>query len=280
MTLGNKIKEIRKRKNITQSALCQGKITRNMLSAIENDKASPSLETLRFIALALEVPLSFLVSDDDSVFFYKKAEKIKAIRDHYKEKRYKKCIDAALGLGDTDDEISYILASCHFELAKQSVLDGSLSSAKKHLELFDKHSKETVYINERANILFKLYSAVATNIKAPLLELDPEDFERSISSQFDIDFYNYIKSNTTHNYSEPIFSKHMAAKKHIKDLKYRQALTLLHEIESEKSKKNYNAYAILNLYSDIEYCYKQLADFENAYKYSTKRMTLMEQFES
>ena len=52
------------------------------------------------------------------------------------------------------------------------------------------------------------------------------------------------------------------------------------KIEAAKSKKNYNAYLVLNLYTDIEYCYKQIADFENAYKYSTKRMTLMEQFDS
>ena len=50
MTLGNKIKEIRKRKNITQSALCQGKITRNMLSLIENGVSLPSLASLVYLA--------------------------------------------------------------------------------------------------------------------------------------------------------------------------------------------------------------------------------------
>ncbi len=280
MTLGQKIKTERKKKKITQSVLCKGKITRNMLSAIENDKASPSLDTLRFIALSLEIPLSYLISEDEDIFFYRKAEKINIIREYFKTNKFKKCIDVALSLGELDDEISYILSISYFELAKQAVLDGSLLSAMKYFDAFQLYSSKTVYSNDKTNVLATLYLAVAKNIKAPLLELDTENFESSINCQYDLEFYNFIKGNLTYNYSDPILSKHITAKVYIKELKYKQALTLLHEIEAAKSKKNYNAYLVLNLYTDIEHCYKQIADFENAYKYSTKRMTLIEQFNS
>ena len=50
MNLGEKIKNLRISKNITQSALSGAKITRNMLSQIENGKAMPS-ENAAFILL-------------------------------------------------------------------------------------------------------------------------------------------------------------------------------------------------------------------------------------
>lgn len=280
MTLGQKIRTERKKKKLTQNDLCKDRITRNMLSSIENDKASPSLETLRFIALSLEVPISYLVSEDEDIFFYKKSEKINLIREHFGSARYKKCIDAALSIGEVDDEIAYILSISYYELGKQAVLDGSLSSALKYFDYFKLYSGKTVYSNDKAEILVNFYSAIAKNIKAPMLELDTNNFESSINTRYDLEFYNFIKSNSAYGYTDPILSSHITAKTYIKEFKYLKALELLHEIEAVKSKKNYNAYLVLNLYTDIEYCYKQIADFENAYKYSTKRMTLMEQFDS
>ena len=50
MTLGQKIKNARKSKRITQDRLAKGKITRNMISRIESGKANPSLETIKHIA--------------------------------------------------------------------------------------------------------------------------------------------------------------------------------------------------------------------------------------
>ena len=58
MTLGQKIKKIRVDKKLTQASLCNGKITRNMLSEIECDKASPSLATLKYIAQRLDVSIA------------------------------------------------------------------------------------------------------------------------------------------------------------------------------------------------------------------------------
>ena len=280
MTLGQKIKSARQAKKITQASLCQGKITRNMLSAIENDKATPSLETLRFLSLSLELPLSYLVSEGEDLFFYLKAERIGAIKEYLADKKYKKCIDLALTLGDEDDEIAYILATAYFELGRQSVLDGSLTSATEYLLLSKKYSEKTVYLTERASLLSPLYLAVAKNIKSPLLELEPLEFENGIIDSYDINFYKFILQDRDFHYSEPVFAKHMKAKGLIRERKYKEALLYLQETENLKSQKNYNAYAVLSLYSDMENCYRQLGDFEGAYKYSTKRLTLIEQFNS
>ncbi len=280
MTLGQKIKEIRKSKKITQEALTSGRITRNMLSAIENDKASPSLDTLKFIALSLEVPVSYLVSDSDNLFFYKKAEKVEVIKTLFHEKKYKKCVEAIKSLSDTDDEISYMLAISYYNLGKESTLSGSLKSAKQFIALAEKEAEKTVYISEDIKAQSKLYLAVATNIKAPLLELDCEMFEKDVLCSYELDFYKFISGDTSHKFNEPLFLLHTNAKEFIKERRYATALQILKEIENKKNANNYNAYHVLILFTDMENCYRQLADFENAYRYSAKRLALMEAFDT
>ena len=88
MTLGEKIKSARKRLNITQSELCTNVITRNMLSSIERGKASPSLSTLNYISSVLKLPISYLISDEDDLFFYEKKDSIDKIKSAFAESKY------------------------------------------------------------------------------------------------------------------------------------------------------------------------------------------------
>ncbi|HFJ9440050.1 transcriptional regulator [Bacillus sp. AFS094611] len=64
-TLGEKIKALRKEKKLTQTDLAGSKLTKSMLSQIENGKATPSMKTLQYIAEKLECEASFLLEDDD-----------------------------------------------------------------------------------------------------------------------------------------------------------------------------------------------------------------------
>ncbi len=280
MTLGQKIKSARKSKKITQAALCSDKITRNMLSAIECDKAMPSLDTLKFIAAALNLPITYLLSSDDNLFFYQKMEMIPKIKENFANSRYKKCVELISALDGSDDEIAYILTICCFMLGRAAVLDGSLKSAAEYLERAKEQARLTVYNTDREEVLSELYLAIAKNIKTPMLELDQKKFEENTKKLCDSDFYKYILQDTSYIFSEKNFAKHLGAKELIKSMRIQEALVLMKEIESEKSQKNYNAYLILNLYNDMENCYKRLGDFENAYKYAVKRMTLIEEFKS
>jgi transcriptional regulator with XRE-family HTH domain len=65
LTLGQKIKAIRKEKGLTQAELVEDRITRNQLSLIENGINNPSISTLEFIAQRLSVPMSYFLSNDD-----------------------------------------------------------------------------------------------------------------------------------------------------------------------------------------------------------------------
>lgn len=65
MTLGEKIKEMRKERGYTLVELADGKITKGMLSLIENNKSKPSMDTLEYLAGKLGVSVSFLTQQGD-----------------------------------------------------------------------------------------------------------------------------------------------------------------------------------------------------------------------
>lgn len=65
MTLGQKLKQARLARGMTQSQVVGDRITRNMLSQIENDLASPSVGTLEYLASVLNVRLSWLLADEE-----------------------------------------------------------------------------------------------------------------------------------------------------------------------------------------------------------------------
>ena len=64
MELAQKLKQARLDAGLSQKALCGDRITRNMLSQIENGSARPSMDTLRYLAGQLGKPLSYFLEDD------------------------------------------------------------------------------------------------------------------------------------------------------------------------------------------------------------------------
>lgn len=64
MELSQKLKQARLDAGLSQKALCGDRITRNMLSQIENGSARPSMDTLRYFAQQLGKPLSYFLEED------------------------------------------------------------------------------------------------------------------------------------------------------------------------------------------------------------------------
>ena len=65
MSIGARIKQLRKDRKLTQTDLTEGFLTKGLLSLIENDKSAPSMETLEHIASKLSVSMSYLTQDGD-----------------------------------------------------------------------------------------------------------------------------------------------------------------------------------------------------------------------
>ncbi|WP_020007580.1 helix-turn-helix domain-containing protein [Salinicoccus albus] len=65
MTLGERIKNLRKSQKLTLATLAGDEITKGMLSLIENDKSKPSMETLQYLAKRLDVSIGYLTQEGD-----------------------------------------------------------------------------------------------------------------------------------------------------------------------------------------------------------------------
>ncbi len=280
MTLGEKIKKARISQKITQKELAGDKITRNMLSQIENGKATPSLETLNYVADALKLPLAYFFSENDDSFLYEKAALINNIYKAFSSGEYKYCIKLIKRLNKKDDELYLILTTSHFELGKRSFSSGALLSAKENFELAKEYSEKTVFNTNHMTSIMPMYMAIIKNVQAPLLEFDIPEYQNGLYETFDYEFFKYLTLDYDYSYKNKIFKKHLDAKLLIKERNYPEALNLLLDLAEESIKKSYNAFAVFNIYSDIENCYKQLYDFENAYRFATKRLSLLEGFKT
>ena len=62
MTLGERVRQTRLARGMTQKALAGTQITRNQLSLVENDQAQPSLRTLEYLAEQLGVEPGWLLT--------------------------------------------------------------------------------------------------------------------------------------------------------------------------------------------------------------------------
>jgi transcriptional regulator with XRE-family HTH domain len=67
MTLGTKLRTIRKERSISQKSLAEkAGIANSTLCDIENDRSNPSLKALEKITAALDVPISSIFLDTNS----------------------------------------------------------------------------------------------------------------------------------------------------------------------------------------------------------------------
>lgn len=64
--IGQKIKEARKEKKMTQEELADKNISRSLISLIENDLSYPSMQTLEYLSVKLDKHISYFLVEDDT----------------------------------------------------------------------------------------------------------------------------------------------------------------------------------------------------------------------
>ena len=278
--IGEKIKKRRLEKGITQSLLVSDKITRSMLSLIESGKATPSIETAAYLCRELDLPLSYLFSKDNDLFYYEKKAKIDYAKELYVKGNYEHCISVLSSLSSSDDETEYLLAMSYYKLGRDKAIKGSLVSAAKMLNSAISISKNTIYDTSEISICAPIYLAISNNIDSPLLEFDAKAYSTAHTEAFDYEFYKYMILDFDFEYKNETLRLHMEAKALLKKYDYMQAISKLSQIEVFKNSEDYNAFVFFGIYTDLESAYKQIGDFENAYRYASKRLSLLTAFKS
>jgi len=272
--IGKRIKERRLSLGMTQSSITDGYMTRNMLSLIESGNALPSLETAEYLAKKLDVSLSYLLEDTPKGQSSQKEKTAKKVRELYAASDYKSILDLLETFDDWDTELSYVCAYSAFNYAKILTKNGSFEEALKYLNLAIEKSNETIYDTSAIKAAVPLYFAIATNVQSPLLELDIDTYEKKRLQAFDYELYKYLTLDFDFDFSTSVFKTHLYAKQLIRKYRFYDAINVLKEIEETKS-TDYNAFVLFSVYSDLESCYKQIGDFENAYRYSSRKFNLL-----
>jgi tetratricopeptide (TPR) repeat protein len=143
-TLGQKIKELRIQKGLTQSDLGAGMVTPSMISQIEADKANPSHKLLQAIAEKLETPIEYFLTDMQMQI--EQIATYKVARSMMEAGEFKQALPILAELMEDSipqlhsAEIQFDLAQCHLELGElEEALDGFdkvLSSATTRKDLY------------------------------------------------------------------------------------------------------------------------------------------------
>lgn len=275
--IGNRIKKQRLKLGLTQKQITDGYMTRNMLSLIESGNAMPSIETLVYLAEKLNVSPSYLFSGANEVVTENEETEIKSIRELYANGAYRECLDKLDALCECNYETEYLYAYSAFYHARTLTKHGSFTDAEKYLTLALKKCENTVYDTSVIKAAAPLYLAIASNVQSPLLELDVNDYENKRLGAFDYELYKYLTSDFDFPFTNSLFKLHIEAKALIKKYRFSDAIKLLSKIEEIKN-TSYNAFVFFGVYTDLENAYKQLGDFENAYRYSSKRLNLINAF--
>ena len=261
MKLGEKIRLARQNAGMTQAQLAGDFITRNMLSQIENGLAMPSLQTALYIADKLGVDAGILFSDSNDKNYYFVTRKLPVLKKAYSENEYDKCIELCLQEGDECDEAVLILAECYMKKAYEQYKIGKLKQALKLCESSVKYAVKS------------LYSADSLRFKADVLEtmiaLASPYIKQSKRREDEIRLFRECYVETSGQ--KQIFGKANEAKKLIEEGKYDKAGSLIKGLLRER---NLDVPLVYELYCDLEICYREMKDFENAYDVSQKAKQL------
>lgn len=281
MNLGEKIKFIRKERGMTQAQLVGDRITRSMLSEIEKGKALPSLDTLHYLASELGVSAAYLLDESEDITAYRKRREMPTLMKLYREGDYAACFRHGEALqGEGDDELSLLLAHCASAEGKRAFRAGNMETALVYFQEAAAYAEKTVYPTADIAATTSLYRAIAENVSSPRRDFDEAAYRQHVNTATDAELFSYMTDNPDYPYENSLFSAHIEARLLLREKRYRAALPLLLAIEERKTETGVTAYFLFRLYSDLELCYREEQNFERAYKYATKRITLLSAFQS
>lgn len=282
MTLGEKIRARRKELDMTQAALAGGQITRNMLSCIESDAATPSLATLRYLADRLGLPIGYFFCPEGEEFFYRKQTCYPRLLSLFRAGSYAECLRTfEKELGECDDELGLMMAICAFSCGRRAWQNGAFESAVTYFVSAEDYTNETVYPTAAIRAGCRLLLPISANVQAPLLEFNEPGYLDCLREAGCLDIYCYLTERADHYvFENRFYADHLAARALLREGKYGEALPLLSRIEDQKGDPAVSAFLLFRLYGDLEVCHRETGDFEGAYRYASKRMTLLTAFRS
>lgn len=251
MTLGEKLRQARLRNGLSQSQVAGSFMTRNMLSQLENDLASPSVKTLLYLSETLGVSSGWLLDDAQDRDCVTCKEEARAL---FQKKEYLKCLNVLCDLdAGMDDEVQLILVRCACVCAEQAIREQRHDDADHMLRCAERCQGLYIGDGEKSRVgILRLKWCLSQNMPNPEL----------LEKVADLCNLNELRT---------IAAEHdfLSGRKAAETGRFDDALVYLHRAESasvlpRKSTKE--------LYCLLEQCYKEKEDYKQAYRYASLRL--------
>ncbi len=167
-SLGERLKQTRIEKKLTQREVAGEFITRNMLSQIENGLATPSIKTIEYLAKTLNKPIAYFMETlVDAPMSCNDIADIDEALTLFENRDYSECKNTVDKLIENLDEknmpanlreLYYLAWKCNIELGAELFLDKNYAEAKKLLTDSSLYEEKTPYcdLNTRMNKLLLL----------------------------------------------------------------------------------------------------------------------------
>lgn len=291
MHIGEKIKELRMSKCITQSQLAGDFITRNMLSRIENGVALPSIPTILYISEKLKVSPGYLLAQDNEEYIYKKIYSMDNIKRAFSDGDYRICRDICRSIGQADDELNLILARCDIGIAKEEFFLGRLRSSVRFFEEALEYDAKTVYSRGINRAEAAIYLRYMRRLSPTLIYDDEVTGDKIVDEMASNDaMCEYMLALERMEYDDDIvpdnvilmyhinpkspLAFHLKAKYELRNKNFSEAKKLLNQILNLQERI---ADPILySVFFDLEICSREVGDFKDAYEYSVDKVNLLE----
>ncbi len=285
--LGKKLKSERLARGLTQAELCGEFVTRNMLSRIENGLATPSLETLSYLADRLGVPAGYFI--DDSMD--EREERSRRLRELAKNEfsggDYELCLQYLGEIPDKDEGIIFAELNCFYALGYEQLMEAELSSAEKsfsrviELRGSARDNFKSIVLDARTLLTYIKSFKSSMGDRRVSLKAVSECFGSSLDVVIFARLFTLIE-NGEFDAAKKAMSVTVFSDEGIRALS--DGLVLFKEEKYSESKKklidavSHEIYPMLKVlgYSLLEVCSAELKDFENAYQYSRLERELKE----
>ena len=293
MNIGERIRELRISKLMTQADLAGDRITRNMLSCIENGSANPSLSTIVYIAGRLGVPAGFLLAEQGDEMAYRKMSNLSNIKKAYTTGDVQSCRSLCLsGCPEPDDEISLLLANCDMGIAVDEFWSGKVRSSCRFFDEALSYAEKTIYSTDAIEAEIRVYFRFMERISHTLYSdlLDEEKIltvkSNTILSQYldALDAFDSADTSVAQQLIEQFadssensfFKAHLQNKLLIADGNYKQAQKAL-QLLLQDSNLPLNKIELYTVLEDLEICCRENEDYKNAYRFASEKVELLEQ---
>jgi len=281
--LGQKIKALRLKKGMTQTALAGETITRNMLSQIENGSAQPSVATITELAEKLEAPMEYFFSEIDDIDVFRKISAIDRIRKAYSAEDYGRCIYRLDRLGVSDEETEYLYATAFFGKATDFYREGRLKAAQEHFEQALVHAKKTPYIRDGFLHAAHRYLEAIRFIRDKEEITEAQEFSQDvINYRADLDYVaalTQVSGAAFSTESGTPYDRHLSIHERMQgQISSDEAAALMKELRGILDGLDAKRYAVLRYYAlcDLEALAQRTEDYKCAYECASERLAISE----